>query len=333
MEISVIGVASGPKSSNWFSGKVKPLTNSKDLCAISDVHYQGHSWSIVKLIVLGGWVYVYTTIIPHYFQDYGYVDLLAGPGTTHVQETDDVVIGSPFVARNFARNPFKSYVFFETKSEMCKALSERVRLTEGKCRILNSDCNERIRSAFTDEKTHYLVFADNEGFDVVWNTIEVMLRAKTDILINFPTSMVPRTAADTRTSSALDRFYGDKSWLEAQDREGYLQIYLQKLKNRFKELRRTDAYVSNIRVGTESYFYDIILVCKMGRFVEAWDWLKKKWDWRSPRIIENTLDILMNRATGMDLFMNDLNKEVTQFEPKPPKRKKNKELTEYISKP
>ena len=328
----MIGVSSSRKSSDWVAEKVKPLIDSEDVCAISNVHYPGHPWSIVKLILLGGWVYVYTTIIPKHFTDYRYIDLLAGSGTTYIKETKDVVIGSPFVALAFAQSPFKSYVFIEKNSKRCKALNERVssiKRLEGKYEILEGNCNERIKSVFTEEKAHSLVFIDNEGFDVYWNSIEVILRAKTDILINFPTAMVPRTT-DDRTSSSLDRFYGDRTWLKGQDREDFLQIYMQKLKNRFRVLRGSEAYTSNIRVGTGSYFYDIILICKMGPFVKAWNYLKKKWDWQDPRIIQNTLDILMNRATSMDSFCDDLKKEVSSMKQKPQKRKVEQTLEKYI---
>ena len=164
---------------------------------------------------------------------------------------------------------------------------------------------------------------------MTWKTMEIILRAKTDILINFPTAMTSRTAID-RTSSSLDRFYGDRIWSDAQDREDFLQIYLQKLRNRFRVLRRSEAYVSNIRVGTGAYFYDVILICKMGPFVRAWDYLKKRLDWQDPKIIQNTLDILMNRATSMDSFIDNLRKEVTSIKQKPQKKRVEHTLEKYI---
>ena len=67
---------------------VTPLIN------LSDVHYEGHNWSVVKLLVLGSWSYVYTTIISKNWRGpYYYVDLLAGSGTTKVKETGDIVVG------------------------------------------------------------------------------------------------------------------------------------------------------------------------------------------------------------------------------------------------
>jgi hypothetical protein len=233
---------------------------------------------------------------------------------------------------DFAQKPFRSYVFIEMNPARCRALRQRVESKEGQFKILEGDCNKHIASVFAEEKAHSLVFIDNEGLDVTWNTIEIILRAKTDTIINFPTAMIPRTT-DSRTSSSLDRFYGDQSWRNAKDREGFLQIYMQKLKSRFKDLRGCEAYVSNIRVGTGSYFYDIILIVRMGPFVKAWDYLKKKLDWQDPRTIHTTLDILMNRVKCMDSFIDDLRREVTSIEHKPQKKKgANQTLEDYLSK-
>lgn len=328
----MIGLRSKRGSSDWIAEKVKPLTNSKDVCAISNVHYPGHHWSIVKLILLGGWVYVYTTIIPKWYKNYRYVDLLAGSGTTYVKETKDIVIGSPFVAKDFAREPFKSYVFIEKDPERCTALDQRAsaRFTKGHVKILMGDCNKYIESVFAEEDVHSLVFIDNEGFDVTWNNIEVVLKAKTDIIINFPTSMVSRMT-DSRTASSLNQFYGDRSWSDAQDREELLQIYLKKLKKRFRELRGSEGYVSSVRVGTGSYFYDIILVCRAGPFVNAWNYLKGKLNWQDPETIQITLDILMKRAMRMDTFIDDLRKEMSSIEKKPKKKKTEQTLVKYMS--
>jgi len=68
----------------------------------------------------------------------------------------------------------------------------------------------------------------------------------------------------------------------------------------------------------------------MGPFVKAWNYLKKKLDWQDPRIIQNTLDILMNRTTRMDSFIDDLKKEVTSIKQKPQKKRVGQTLEDYI---
>ncbi|RLI44107.1 hypothetical protein DRO69_08110 [Candidatus Bathyarchaeota archaeon] len=312
---------------NWIFKKVKALVDfSAELIGVNNLHYPGHPWSIVKLLLLGGWVYVYTTIIPKHFNNYHYVDLLAGSGTTQVKETKDVVPGSPFIPYFLARKPFTKYIYIEKRHDRCEALRQRVsKLIGDKACVLEGDCNEFIESILPEERrSHSLVFIDNEGFDVVWHTIEVILQANTDSLMLFPTSSIMRVAKNERTQSSLDNFFGCKSWRDANDEEESLEIYLQQLKRRFKELRGKEGYVSNVRVGSGQFFYDIVLICKKGPYVRAWEYLKKQLDWKNPEIIKTTLDILKGRATSMDWFLG-LQEKVASFEPI--RTKKYKETT------
>lgn len=43
---------------------------------VRDEHYIGHPWSLVKLVLLGQWAYVYTVILKNWKGGIRYVDLL-----------------------------------------------------------------------------------------------------------------------------------------------------------------------------------------------------------------------------------------------------------------
>lgn len=319
---------SNRQSSVWITKKIKALVDSsQEMASVNDVHYPGHAWSVVKLLLLAGWVYVYTTIIPKYFEHYWYIDLLAGSGTTYVKETRDVVAGSPFISHFFAREPFEKYVYVEQRHDRCVALQQRVnKLMGGKAEVYEGDCNRLIDSILpTGGRSHGLVFVDNEGFNVVWSTVEAVLQSNTDVLILFPTSSVERVVSE-RTRSSLNNFYGRNSWMEAQEREDFLNIYVQQLIRRFAALRRKEAYSSNVRVGSGQFFYDIILTCKDGPYVRAWEYLKKRFDWKDPRIIETALDVLKGRATQIDWFI-DLQEKVASLEPRQQSRRKYRKTT------
>jgi len=94
--------------------------------------------------------------------------------------------------------------------------------------MINEDCNEAIRRALPAKRnTHSLVFIDNEGFDVYWSTVSTLLGFHSDILIVFPTS------SSVRSKSSLEKlklFYRDLSWLSAQDKEEFLEAYMQQLR-------------------------------------------------------------------------------------------------------
>ena len=59
------------------------------------------------------------------------------------------------------------------------------------------------------------------------------------------------------------------------------------------------AYVSNIRLGTETYFYDIILVCKAGPYTHYWDDLKNDW---SPKNCKRLIDFINDKTSRLDWF-------------------------------
>jgi three-Cys-motif partner protein len=303
---------------DWFAEKVKKLVEfSNEIASTSNLHYEGHPWSIVKLLLLSGWVYVYTTIIPKHFQKYRYVDLLAGTGTTLVKETKDVVVGSAFIPYFFARTPFTDYVFVEKDDERCGALNQRTAKLQGKFQVLEGDCNELVKSALLSEnKAHNLVFMDNEGFNASWKTVETVLGTNADILMLFPTSSVSRTR-DERTAASLNRFFGDECWSKAERYEDCLQIYVQKLKKQFESHRDKQAYASSVRVGSGNFFYDIILVCRHGPYVRAWDYLKGILNWTDPKIVETTLDFLKGRTTRIDGWFTELDKITSKKDAKP----------------
>ena len=182
-----------------------------------------------------------------------------------------------------------------------------------KAQVLHGNCNELVRPILEEEgRRHSLVFIDNEGFNTTWQTMETLMEANTDILFLFPTASVMRVAKSERTWPSLDIFYGGSSWRDAKDEKDFLEIYLQQLQKGFRNLREKEVYLSAVRVGTGKFFYDIALLCKSGPYVRAWEYLKKRLDWRDPRTIETALDVLKGRATQIDWFL-DLQEHVASI--------------------
>jgi three-Cys-motif partner protein len=247
---------------------------------VCDKHYPGHPWSIVKLVLLGQWAHVYTKILGKYWKGgIRYVDLLAGSGTTQVQETADVIKGSPFVVKEFAFNPFDDYVLVERNDERYKALCFNAKQIGNISEPRRGDCNRFVREIFNDQPYHNLVFIDMEGFDVYWESMLQIIKSQSDIIINFPTSCYERTKA-IEGQQVLDKFYGDDTWCDnAIGREEFLKLYMEKLAQNFLLHRRKQPYVESIRVGNTTYFYDLILLCKYGGYVTVWgDYMKSRWN-------------------------------------------------------
>lgn len=285
---------------------------------------KGHPWSIVKLLLLGQWADVYSTIIKSYFDSYRFVDLLAGAGRTRIEETKGKLIkGSVFVVDTFAQKyPFTKYVLVENNSEKYNALKNRTSVFSDRCEVIPEDCNKVVEQIFADYPNHNLVFIDNEGFNVNWKSIETIMKAKADIIINYPTSMF-RRVTDNRTENALTEFFGDESWRLAKfDREYSAKIYMNNLKRMFEQTKNQtgkgiEAYVDNIRLGNDKFFYDIILVCRKGDYTNVWCQMKQRWNEKNCNCM---IDFVNGKSLCLDVF-EGFSQEVSELDKKYPKRK------------
>jgi three-Cys-motif partner protein len=274
-----------------------------DDMVVCDEHYLGHPWSLVKLVLLGQWAYVYTVILKNWKGGIRYVDLLAGSGTTKVQETSDVIKGSPFAVKEFAFKPFDDYVLIERDSNRHNALCQNAKLIGDISKPLHGDCNTFVKELFSNQPYHNLVFIDMEGFDVSWESMTHIVGSKSDIIINFPTSSFERTKG-LENQQCLDKFFGDNSWVgKATNRDEFLTLYMNKLADSFYNQRKQRPYVEPIRVGNNSYFYDMILLCKYGEYADVWgEYMKGKWNWQNPQEMQNLLNYLKGRETRLDAF-------------------------------
>ncbi len=305
---------------DWLQEKIKLLVNASEKLKniSSDIHYTGHAWSVVKLLILGGWSYVYTTIISNYWKHgYWYIDLLSGPGTSIVKERRDVVIGSPFVPHFFAKREYTKYIFIEKKNIYYEALSKRAKvILNDKAVVYHGDSNKIspivAQMAFKN-KIHFLAFIDNEGLDIKWSTIASLLKTRCDILINFPTSEIKRVKGAAlkddkvgrRNAEALTKFYGGEEWKSARNTDDLLKIYMYKIRKHYREIWGKEPYVSSIRVGAKQFYYDMVLITKMGPYVKAWEYLHDKFKemQKNTDLVVYSLDFLTGRTKSIDWFI------------------------------
>jgi three-Cys-motif partner protein len=220
---------------------VRHLLIDNDMIVCKE-HYLGHPWSLVKLVLLGQWAYVYTAILKKNWKGaIRYVDLLAGSGTTLIQETNDVIKGSVFAVKEFAFKPFDDYVLVERDNERYKALCQNAKLIGDHIKTLHGDCNRFVKDLFSNQPYHNLVFIDMEGFDVTWESMTHIIGSKSDIIINFPTSSFERTKG-LENQQCLDRFFGDGTWFDkANDRDEFLALYKSKLAKKTETLHRLNS--------------------------------------------------------------------------------------------
>ncbi len=273
---------------------------------VCEEHYPGHHWSLVKLVLVGTWAYVYTSILKKNWRGkIRYIDLFAGSGTTRIAETGDVVKGSAFAAKHYSNKPFDDYILIEKDEERYNALKQNSKLLGNITEPMRGDCNRLVKDLLNDPNYHNLVFADMEGFDLTWENMQYIIGTHSDIIINFPTSSFERTAA-LQNQHCLNDFFGDNSWVDqAIDRESFASLYMKKLENTFHTIRSRTPYVEPIRVGNRSYFYDMILVCKSGDYTNVWQYMKERWDWQNPKDMKSLLNHLKGRETRLDDFSKE----------------------------
>ncbi|MGA2681859.1 MAG: three-Cys-motif partner protein TcmP [Candidatus Bathyarchaeia archaeon] len=290
------------------------------------VFNKGHERTVAKLLLLGQWADLYSKIINKNFQSHNYrfVDLLAGAGKTRIEEVKGKLIkGSVFAVDTFAEMyPFSKYVLVENNREKNEALKIRTSVFGEKCEILKKDCNLVAEEIFANYPYHNLVFIDNEGFDAEWKTLETVMKAKADIIINYPTAMFRRVPSVSEEK--LNRFFGDESWRIAKyARKQSLEIYMEKLKKAYEKIkyettgRHMPAYVNNIRLGNDTYFYDIILVSKQGPYTHYWEDLRDEFHKKS---CDKLLDFINNKTSKLECFAG-FNQKIQKLGDKPKKTK------------
>lgn len=220
-----------------------------------------------------------------------------------MRETGDIIFGSSLFVKESAFKPFEDYILVESNTKNYNALVENAKQLGNISTPKKGDCNRFVKEIFSNSECHNLVFIDMEGFDLTWENMEHIVKSNSDIIINFPTSSFDRTAA-LSNSQCLNIFFGDNSWIDnAFTREDFVNLYMAKLAKTFRNLRLKEPYVEKIRVGNTTYFYDMILLCKQGKYVDVWGvYLKNKWDWEKPEQIGHLLDYIKGREMRLDLF-------------------------------
>lgn len=295
------------KPSDWLRKQLMKLSAyTNELCEVSNVHYDAHAWTPLKLIALMYWVDVYTKIISKqekYAKNYWYLDLLAGPGTNLIKEAGAVVIGSPFIAIFFAQRPFTKYIFIELDPRRVKALRRRVELLKdellhSEVTVYASNCNSIIRELPLEKATHFLAFIDCEGLDVNWSTCRRLLEKRGDVIIVFQTQSLNRTLGRAKQGLGDERkiraFMGDDGWRNADNAEELLAIFMDKL-------RAYRSYVGHVKIRGR-YRYDIILACKKGPYIRAWEYLKDRYSYLTDKDAELALRILKGELKALDDF-------------------------------
>lgn len=95
------------------------------------------------------------------------------------------------------------------------------------------------------------------------------------------------------------------------------------LKNAYERIKNENspypikAYVENIRLGNDTYFYDIILVTKAGDYTNVWDNWRKQFHEKNPNCM---LSFVKGESQCLDVF-DGFSQGISEIQKKYPKRK------------
>ncbi|GMQ78981.1 MAG: hypothetical protein BMS9Abin02_1531 [Anaerolineae bacterium] len=218
-------------------------------------------WAAVKLDYLGRYISVFETSMRNKWSVRNYIDLLAGPGKNVVEETGEVMLGSPLLALT-TKYPFTGYYFVENDDDNADALRKRCSSSNlnDRVRVMNNDCNQIVSTIINELKPYEhkslnLAFLDPEGLELQWSTISQLASVRRmDIIINYPQgglSRVMPNVIDQDGESEVDKFFGNSDWRhiysewqirhEVGLHRRLIDLYLGKLQELgYTELRRDD---------------------------------------------------------------------------------------------
>lgn len=294
----------------------------------SGVSNEFGTWSALKLIILAATVNMYTTVISSNFDDWFYIDVLAGSGISDYDDSEETFLGSPLVAALNAADPFTKMYFIEADKRKAEALDKRLHfafndssmnIEEPECgySVLQGNSNSKVMEVVSDmwkiakrdgdPSFNHLSFVDNQGLDFLWEGVEQLAPSPTgDFLVNFPTVSVNRARGNDETLTA---FFGNEKWKQAKDAEELSRTYQRNL----RAVEKTKQVVTHIDSGERNYHYDLIYATREtandSGYREAVKFVKKFVEAVDGADVEEMLDILRGDQMTISSYLSEVDED------------------------
>jgi three-Cys-motif partner protein len=212
------------------------------------------SWAHDKLAVVTKYNSAFGTACHNKWDQWFYVDGLAGSGVNRIAEEGGRLIwGSPVIALR-AGPPFTRCVFLEQDAARAAALDERTAPLAERRVVEQGEVNADLlpmMKLHVPRRHPVLVLLDPYGLEIDWATIRAVAdfrqyKWKAEILILFNIDGTNRVmhALERKDHGTLDRFWGDDTWHKLwkekaagglstpdQTRNRWLELYTDKLKD------------------------------------------------------------------------------------------------------
>lgn len=245
-----------------------------------------------KLVVLEETLDIYTTIIRNNWSvKPWYIDTHAGTGLTDV--TDDITIeGSTCIALEKHAEDFDRFYFYELDESHFQKLHNNLtdqfgydfdispvkvsghdflvaRHEDPYIRIMNTDSNQGVQflANHTSNGPHWFVFIDPKGLTARRETLDELIdRGDVDILLNYQSEGVMRSAASDHSKGAVTRQHGDNDWPDAGSPDEYVEAYREKLEENEAVAPVVSAPFEN--PSGDGMRFDLVFACQNDRVTD-----------------------------------------------------------------
>lgn len=220
-------------------------------------HFDGGDLkTAAKLVILEECLDIYTTIMDaNWSYENWYVDTHAGTGRTQVNDGGIHLDGSAIIAIDEYSDSFDRFYFYELDEDHFETLVETLsdefglefdvgpvevdgedflvaRTEDPYIRIMQMDSNDGVSflAEHAAERHHWFTFIDPKGLTAKRDTLDTLIdRGNMDILLNYQTTGVMRSAAAEHAHGAVTRTMGDEDWPNAATSDEYVEVYKSKL--------------------------------------------------------------------------------------------------------
>ncbi|HZY71282.1 MAG TPA: three-Cys-motif partner protein TcmP [Thermoplasmata archaeon] len=231
--------------------------------------FETKDWTWIKLAVLDHYIPHYLRILRPLYRRLVFVDLFAGSGASRYSlgKGEFCSPGSSLVAASYLDQSdpeahgaaFDRIVAVEQSRNRAAILEDALKRfgysSPGRLDLLEGDCNkllDRVLEAVRPGGTHALVFADPEGLDLQYSTLQRLLEVHPAADV-FVTHLVAGAARVSTASSKMESFYGRPIPAGLGTREAASTLY----EEQFRRLRR-HVDVLTVQKEIRGYSYDLL---------------------------------------------------------------------------
>lgn len=225
-----------------------------------------------------------------------YVDTHAGTGKTLLDESGRLVDGSAIRAIKNHIDDFDAFYFYELDEEHFQVLHETLseefdlsfsvreakssdadfmvaKSSDPKVVIMQTDSNEGVSflADVSNSNRHWFTFVDPKGLTARKTTIDSLIeRGNMDILINYQTTGVMRSAADgaEHAHQAVTRTLGDEDWPSAASPDEFVHEYKRRIESRSNFSAVTKPMVSP---RDRKWRFDLVFASANDKAIELMD--------------------------------------------------------------